>query len=703
MMTIRRKVLLLFGVIAIVPALITAILDTALLRSLSGEITARNSAASTEQTVTLMRRIADEYARSLDYESRRIRVLVNLQRERAERLLHTDDTLVNDRRPLFAEEFDNANTAPEMQSLSIGNRSARVSWEHQVYFAPRTVDRESVIESAKSLLEMRSLYRKIRGFNDHVIRSHYVVLDNGLSAAFPGHGGYPEDFDARARPWFEAQRDDPGFRWFQPHIDAASEALVINATAPIFDRENQFIGITGIDIDLEATFQILELPPHLAEGSELMQVVAVEPPATPEPSILILARQNHALQNAGWETLPQLKRFFLTDAADNKTMRNAMLAGDNGHLVTQLHDQESIVLFRRFGETLSYIVMIVPMARATDAAMAADDFAKGATRQHVRTLITMLLIIGILVIAIAVLGARQLTQPIEQLKFAVEQLGGGDFSTRANIRTGDELELLGRAFDTMVPRLEAHAKVEESLALAREIQQQLLPAEPPQLAGFEIHGVSLYSDETGGDYFDFVPLYTEHGRRIGVVVADVSGHGIGPALLMATTRALLHGSRGRGLSLGQALEFVNAQLAEDVSRGHFVTLFLVALDENQSAIEWTTAGHDPALHFRADETRFSELGGDGIPLGIDASWNYGVRDDAELRPGDIVVIGTDGIWETTNPDGERFGKERLRDLVHDRRECSAGEICEAIKRALDDFRGDVSQHDDVTIVVIKRV
>ena len=115
---------------------------------------------------------------------------------------------------------------------------------------------------------MQSLYQKIRRRDDEIVSSQCVVLNNGLSAAYPGHGDYPQDFDGRQRPWFEAQAREQKLRWSKPHADATTAALVINASEPLFDDSGSFIGITGIDIDLEATFEILILPPHLKAGSE---------------------------------------------------------------------------------------------------------------------------------------------------------------------------------------------------------------------------------------------------------------------------------------------------------------------------------------------------------------------------------------------------------------------------------------------------
>jgi|GEM_PF-1612226 phosphoserine phosphatase RsbU/P len=694
-MSLRLKILLLLGVIGLLPASITATLDSQRLRSLSANLTDRHSSALSEQTLRTMQRIADDYADVLDRESRRIRMLTTLQAAHATRLLNAAQA---------ASYPDKKDLEHNAGSEASGQQPAPVARvvEGQSFHFPAAVEAPDVTTSIAALQGMDDFYVNVFDTGDSLVARHYVVLKNGLTASFPAHEQYPADFDARERPWYSTQEQSPRFRWFRPHFDLVSKALVINASTPLFDREGSFQGISAIDVDLSATFEMLQLPAYLQAGSELLQVVALSPPQVASERIVVLARQHAALAYEGWQVLPELESFSLGDRAINKLVFAAMFAQENGHLKVNIKGEESFVVFRRFGETASYLVMIVPLASATHAALEAKRYAAAATDTHIATVLKFLFAASTLVIIVALVASRHLTRPLEQLKHAVQRLAGGDLEARVELASRDELAALGGAFNSMVPQLKEHARVGEALSLAREVQQQLLPARAPQVSGYEIAGESLYSDQTGGDYFDYVPLESTLGERYGVVVADVSGHGIGPSLLMASTRASLHGGRGRGLSLGELLGFVNRQLALDVSRGHFVTLFLLAIESSHAELAWATAGHDPALLYRADSRTISELGGEDIPLGIDAEWQFGCTEGIALNDGDIIVMTTDGIWETAGANDERYGKQRIADYVCAHADASAESLCSGLRQEVETFRGARVQHDDMTIVVVKR-
>jgi sigma-B regulation protein RsbU (phosphoserine phosphatase) len=228
-----------------------------------------------------------------------------------------------------------------------------------------------------------------------------------------------------------------------------------------------------------------------------------------------------------------------------------------------------------------------------------------------------------------------------------------------------------------------------------------LPKSDPNIEGLDISGKSIYCDETGGDYYDFLDMDEFGQRRISIVVGDVSDHGIPSALLMTTARAFIRQRSSMPGNLAQVVSDVNFQLSRDVEEsGQFMTLFLTEIDLNAKIIRWVRAGHDPAFVYDVHTDFFEELSGRGLPLGIfeDSDYEESAR---KINPGQIIVIGTDGIWETHNAEGEMFGKQIFKKIIRDHATKPAKEILEEIIDALEHFRHPLEQEDDVTLVVVK--
>jgi sigma-B regulation protein RsbU (phosphoserine phosphatase) len=218
----------------------------------------------------------------------------------------------------------------------------------------------------------------------------------------------------------------------------------------------------------------------------------------------------------------------------------------------------------------------------------------------------------------------------------------------------------------------------------------------------DIAGTSIYCEKTGGDYYDFLTFSQNGQKKIGVAVGDVVGHGISAALLMTTVRALLRCRISQPGSLSQMVDDVNRLLCQDTSQsGSFMSLFFMQIDTAGEEIQWVRAGHDPAIIYEPATDSFDELRGEGIVLGVDAQWLYQDNRHTGLNVGQIILTGTDGIWETDNPAGEKFGKDRLRQTIRQHHRGSAEEILQAITDALAAFRQTASQDDDITLVVIK--
>jgi serine phosphatase RsbU (regulator of sigma subunit) len=247
-----------------------------------------------------------------------------------------------------------------------------------------------------------------------------------------------------------------------------------------------------------------------------------------------------------------------------------------------------------------------------------------------------------------------------------------------------------------------HDMIKQSLDLAREVQQNLLPKNNPQLEGLDIAGRSIYCDETGGDYYDFISSDTGERGKITIAIGDVSGHGISSALLMATVRSSLRQRLLQPGGAGGIISDVNRQLAQDVEdSGQFMTMFYLNIDATKRKAHWVRAGHDPAIFYDPGTGAFEELGGSGIALGVVESYNYKEYLKRDLKRGQVIFLSTDGIWEACNQKGDMFGKDRIYDIIQKNSSLSATEIVDMILVSLKSFQQGAQIEDDITLAVIK--
>ncbi len=290
---------------------------------------------------------------------------------------------------------------------------------------------------------------------------------------------------------------------------------------------------------------------------------------------------------------------------------------------------------------------------------------------------------------------------VQQVSTAATRLAKGHFDAPLQVQSRDELGELITSFNSMSTQLQQGIQLKNSMALAGEVQRNLLPQACFNTRHIEAIGVSIPSDETGGDFFDLINFQTDD-HRLTVVVGDVVGHGIGAALLMATTRAFIRGRIKQPGTLAHCISDVNNLLCHDTeSSGNFVTAFLLAITRSGNKITWVRAGHEPAIVYNLKEKSFSKLIGDGVALGIDPKRQYTENTVTLPTTPHIVLIGTDGVTDVENSSGERFGKQRLQSLIARYSADSSEIILENICRELTNFRGNERQNDDITFVILK--
>ncbi len=379
------------------------------------------------------------------------------------------------------------------------------------------------------------------------------------------------------------------------------------------------------------------------------------------------------------------------DALELSTLK-AMQENASGTVLGPGNPPDEVSGFFRLQEADWDVVMVAPGRQILGPVISFRSFY----------IVTGSLFIIFILLLIRLVTGRTVSS-IKAVSTAAESIALGHYSALPPAKSHDEVGQLTNNFNTMVCQLQERMRLKEALGLAMEVQQSLLPSNPPDIEGFDIAGKSIYCDETGGDYYDFIEFSELGGGRIGIAVGDVAGHGIAPALLMTTFRAILRSRARQPGSLSQIVTEVNRLLCLDTSEtGNFMTLFLLLIDLENREIRWVRAGHEPALVYDFIADSFTELHGEGIALGIDDTWSFEEQKHEVWTNGQIILIGTDGIWETENAQGEMFGKKRLRDIIRQHRNQSSEEIVEAITDALVDHRETAPQQDDVTMVVVKK-
>ena len=329
-----------------------------------------------------------------------------------------------------------------------------------------------------------------------------------------------------------------------------------------------------------------------------------------------------------------------------------------------------------------------------------------SAREFGKEIFIFIIILYVIFAAIAFylnfLAGKSILNPIKEMMGIVKKVRYGHFYQKVQVVSNDELGVLCEGMNEMMEGLIERDQMRQSLNLAKEVQQTLLPRTDPKIEGLDIAGKSIYCDETGGDYYDFLSNDEPNQGKLTVVVGDVSGHGIPSALLMASVRATLRQRFALPGSITQIVSDVNRHLTADVEEsGGFVTLFYLSIDTSNRRLKWVRAGHEPAIFYDPETDTFEELRGTGMALGVNADERYLEFEKTGLAKDQIILLGSDGIWEAHNPKGDMFGKEPIYRIIRQNPAASAKEIITSCLDALNRFSENLAPEDDVTLVVIK--
>jgi sigma-B regulation protein RsbU (phosphoserine phosphatase) len=249
--------------------------------------------------------------------------------------------------------------------------------------------------------------------------------------------------------------------------------------------------------------------------------------------------------------------------------------------------------------------------------------------------------------------------------------------------------------------LDEKRRLDQDLNLAKRIQKGLLPRELPHVSGIDMHAFNLAAQEVGGDYYDVIPVDED---RIGIAIADVSGKGIGGALMMSICRSVLRAHAVRNPDPSAVLREVNRTMVSDIYEDMFVTMIYMVYDKHTRELALARAGHDPPLILLPDGSSVLRESSGGMAVGlIDPETFDQVIETTRitLLPGSLVLAYTDGITEAQNASGDEWGVPALTRVLLSSRTLTPHQICENIQERVLRFTGDQPQYDDMTLFALK--
>ena len=315
----------------------------------------------------------------------------------------------------------------------------------------------------------------------------------------------------------------------------------------------------------------------------------------------------------------------------------------------------------------------------------------------------------------ALMLAHRYSAPIEALVAASDRISKGDLEPGEPVKSRvSEVLQLAEAHERMRQGLATLMKLERDLQLARQIQQQTLPRRLPEVAGFDVGAWNEPAEETGGDTYDVVgykmgqggesvPVSGEGADRAVLLLADATGHGIGPALSVLQLRAMLRMAIHIHPDIPLIAKHMNEQLCADLPDGRFITTWLGQISAGDHRLTHLSAGQAPLLHYTAADGRVEVLAAHTVPMGLFEEIETDAVTSVALKPGDIFAVISDGIFESTNPQGEQFETDRVSAVIAAQAATLAADIVTVIRAALSEFTHAAPADDDRTILIIKRL
>jgi sigma-B regulation protein RsbU (phosphoserine phosphatase) len=499
-------------------------------------------------------------------------------------------------------------------------------------------------------------------------------------------------FDPRERPWYKAAVKNGQSTWTNPYArmynGEVRATLAMGYVQPFYDDNGQIVGVMNAELTMDDITLFLENlsvgrtgKAFLIDHDGRLMATSTGVPLIDAGSFPVIASvsADKDIAAAAVQVEKTLGSFQAVDAR----YQLDLTIGNKPYLLMVSPSKHTTGLTWIIGTLVPESDFLSEIQAGRQRSIKIGIFA-----------VVITLLLGVILAALSL-------WPMLDLARYVRRVGEGDLEQDLKLEYSTEFVKLSRQINAMTAGLRDRLRLRHSLALAQEVQQNLLPSNTPKIEGLDIVGHATYCDETGGDYFDFLDVKDLPETTAAIAVGDVAGHGVPAAMLMATARGILQSRCREPGTLADLLTHLNELLVEDTGGDGFMTMLLMTVDARRKEMRWATAGHEVPIIYDPDRDEFIELKSTSMVLGIEKNNTYTDEIFTDVKSGQIYLVLTDGLWETFNKTGEMFGLERVYDLVRRYAHLSAREISAKITEEATRFRGKERPEDDLTFVVVK--
>jgi len=514
----------------------------------------------------------------------------------------------------------------------------------------------------------------------------------------------PSDYDPRERPWYRGAlaargaASGPAVYWTEPYMFYTARAPGMTA-AMAFEGRDGRVRVLGVDVLLT---DISAFTTSLRAGANGGVMVLTD------DGLILGLPHDPRYRTAAAQAPALLQR--------PEDLDTPMLARASRALASRSPQGTGPIRLRSGAEP--WWVDLRPFPLGPDRRLQIEvmvpesDLLGGLAHLRLGIGLVMAVALG-LGMVYSVLLARRYSRPLAALVGESERISRGDLEggppSPSSIR---EVHRLTEAHERMRGSLKTLLKLERDLQVARRIQQDTLPERIPAVPGFDIDAWNEPAEQTGGDTYDVIGcrrvpgesgprIVATDAERAVLLLADASGHGIGPALSVTQVRAMLRMAVRVGEDLPAIVRHLNAQLCADLTEGRFIAAWVGLLDARARTLTSFSCGQGPLLYYRATAGACVTLETDTVPLGCLDDLAVVPRDPIRMEPGDVFAVLSDGVIDSESATGERFGTRRVIDVVTAGRGASAAELTAALRRALAAFTGGAPPADDRTVVFIR--